>query len=436
MTDLTLSVQRPANGGAAVGHADDGRVVFVRGAIPGETVTATVLEEKPGFLTAEVDEILEASEHRRAPQCAAAAHGAGCCDLAFIDVDYARSMKSEILTDVLTRIGGFTTERLAALDGGMPVVEALDDTSTGWRVRTRLAVDADGRAGLHQRQGGGIVVGYRCAQPDPVCSDLGSRDGGFTAGADLAIVVDSNGRRHITEIAPAEKISGRRDARRYAQRRRSRREGPRAQRVIEGQATAAHRIGDRIWQIPVTGFWQAHRAAPAAYARTIGEFVATYATSAGTQALSGAGRGVCWDLYGGAGVFAATLIDALGSHEVHIVDSDAGALRAAEQTFIDDAGVHIHRGEVAQVIGGLPAPLVVVLDPPRTGAGARVIERVAASAPEVVIHVGCDAARFARDLRLLAEQGFQTRAIRGFDAFPLTHHIEAIAVLVRATSRP
>ncbi|MDF3281965.1 TRAM domain-containing protein [Gordonia sp. N1V] len=430
---LTLRVRRPANGGSAIAHADDGRVVFVRGAIPGELVTANIVEDKSGFLVAEVAEVLEPSTHRRDSPCSAAAQGAGCCDLAHVSVEHARTLKAEILTDVLRRIGGFTDDALSALDGGPPTVAALDDAETGWRIRTRMAVDAHGRAGLHRRGEAGLVVGRPCAQTDPRLTDLTALDGRFTPYADLALVLDDDGARHLTEIAPADDTTtrargGRRagGGRRAAQQRRRRHERPRTTRVIEGHTAARHRVGERTWDIPVTGFWQGHRAAAGVYARTVADLVARHTDSVGT----------CWDLYGGAGIFAATLTDTLHAQAVHIVDSDAGALAAAEATFADDDGVEVHRGEVAATIGGLPDAGVVVLDPPRTGAGARVIGQLAAAGPDVVVHVGCDVARFARDLGFFAENGYQTREIRGFDAFPLTHHIEAIAVLVRSNSRP
>ncbi len=430
---LTLRVRRPANGGSAIAHADDGRVVLVRGAIPGELVTATIVGDKSGLLVAEVTEVLEPSTHRRDPLCSAAAQGAGCCDLAHVAVEHARTLKTEILVDVLRRIGGFTDDALSALDGGAPTVAALDDAETGWRIRTRMGVDAHERAGLHRRGAAGLVVGHPCAQPDSRLTDLTAFEGRFTPHADLALVLDDDGARHLTEIAPADDTAtrgrgGRRSGggRRAAQQRRRRHERARTTRVIEGHPAARHRVGERTWDIPVTGFWQGHRAAAGVYAQTVADLVARHTDSIGT----------CWDLYGGAGIFAATMTDTLHAQAVHIVDSDAGALAAAEATFADDDGIEVHQGEVAAAIGGLPAAGVVVLDPPRTGAGARVIGQLAAAGPDVVVHVGCDVARFARDLGFFAENGYQTREIRGFDAFPLTHHIEAIAVLVRSNSRP
>ena len=89
--------------------------------------------------------------------------------------------------------------------------------------------------------------------------------------------------------------------------------------------------------------------------------------------------------------------------------------------------------EVAARITDLTArPDVVVLDPPRTGAGERVIGAIADARPGIVVHVGCDAARFARDLGYFAARGYRVVDIRGFDAFPLTHHVEAVACLIPA----
>ncbi|MGW0035750.1 class I SAM-dependent RNA methyltransferase [Gordonia sp. NPDC003376] len=447
-TLLTLRVDRPANGGTAVARADDGRAVFVRGAIPGEQVTARVVEEKPKFLTAETVEVLDAAPQRIDELCSAATHGAGCCDQSFIAPDHLRVLKAEVLRDVLGRIGGFDAAHLDRLLPGDPV-RALDGGATGWRIRTRLAVDIDGRPGLHERGGAGIVTGHPCAQNDPVMvADLGD---GYTPGGDLAITLDDAGARHIVEIGPVPTTPpsggrssragaarggsagdgsgrGRSGDRRAAQRRRRHREAPRPQRVVAGAPTAGHRVGARHWEIPVAGFWQGHRAAPDTYAQTVTDMV--------RAVLGDTAPGACWDLYGGAGVFAAALTDTLGASTVHVVESDPGPLEAAERTFGTDAGIHLHRGEVARLMADLPAPQVVVLDPPRTGAGPAVIEQVTDATPEVIVHVGCDVARFARDLGLYGRHGYTPQQITGFDAFPLTHHLEAIAVLVRPTSRP
>lgn len=423
---MELRPDRLANGGESVARAADGRVVFVRGAIPGETVVAQVTDtRRDAFWRAETVEVIAPAASRVESICPAAARGAGCCDLAFIEPSAARGLKAASLGDVLVRVGGLSADVVDGWMGGEGL-RSLGAPATGWRIRTRLAVDADGRAGLRHRHGSALVTDSVCVQPLPgLVDDLGDRR--FTPGAELVAVADRSGGRHLAELAPvhAPVQRGRKgtDRRRDAQRRRRSRDAPRSLRVLDGTELAQHQVGERVWSIPVTGFWQAHRDAPEVYAQTVADFVLGSACPDPT---------VCWDLYGGAGIFAGALADHTGATAVHLVDSDTAALAAAAGVFADDPRLHTHQGEVADIVPGLPAPDVVVLDPPRTGAGARVIDRITAADPTVVIHVGCDAARFARDLALFAERGYAITDLRAFDAFPLTHHVEAIACLTRA----
>ena len=110
--EMVLRPDRAANGGEAVGRVG-GRVVFVRDAIPGELVRARVVDDtQKRFVRAEAVEILEPSPHRVDPVCDAARHGAGCCDLSFVSVEHARTLKAEVVADALARIGGLATDTL------------------------------------------------------------------------------------------------------------------------------------------------------------------------------------------------------------------------------------------------------------------------------------------------------------------------------------
>ncbi|MFZ2509601.1 MAG: TRAM domain-containing protein, partial [Gordonia sp. (in: high G+C Gram-positive bacteria)] len=140
----TMRVTGFANGGAGIAHDDEGRVVFVSGALPGEVVRVQIDEQKASFARARAVEIVDASAHRVDPLCPAAAAGAGCCDLSYATPSYAVQLRASALTDVLTRIGGFTP----GADGlPAPRVRGLDGSPTRWRVRTRLAVGSDGVPG-------------------------------------------------------------------------------------------------------------------------------------------------------------------------------------------------------------------------------------------------------------------------------------------------
>jgi tRNA/tmRNA/rRNA uracil-C5-methylase (TrmA/RlmC/RlmD family) len=114
---------------------------------------------------------------------------------------------------------------------------------------------------------------------------------------------------------------------------------------------------------------------------------------------------------------------------VHVVETDPQAVAAGSETFADDPRVHFHHSSVARAVDDLPAPSVVVADPPRAGAGREVVDKVVAAAPSAIIAVGCDPATFARDLADYRRGGYEVQWLHGFDAFPLTHHVEAIALL-------
>jgi tRNA/tmRNA/rRNA uracil-C5-methylase (TrmA/RlmC/RlmD family) len=193
---------------------------------------------------------------------------------------------------------------------------------------------------------------------------------------------------------------------------------------VEGGYEAVQRVGARSWRVPVTAFWQAHRDAAATYSRLVVDW-----------AQPGTGM-TAWDLYGGAGVFAAALGDAVGeSGQVLTVDTSRASTRAARAALADLAQVEVVTDSVRRALTARAASAatadVAVLDPPRAGAGREVIDLLAAAAIPRVIHIGCEAASFARDIGLYRGHGYSVERIRVFDAFPLTHHTESIALLTR-----
>ncbi|WP_345312345.1 class I SAM-dependent RNA methyltransferase [Gordonia alkaliphila] len=412
---LDLTVTGFANGGAGVAHADDGRVVFVAGALPGERVRARIDEQKAAFARAVTLEVLDASPHRIDPSCPASAAGAGCCDLSYVSAEYARELHAGVLADVLTRLGRFGPDDPAP---AAPTVTALGPDADGWRVRTRLAVGADGAVGLRERGSSDLITTPCVAPVDGLLA--GAAALGAVPGSELVLAMGSDGRRHAAQLSPVARP--RRGGRRAsAQRARHSAGRDRTTRVLEGDGAVTQTVGGHTWSIPVTGFWQAHRSAPATYAETVRRYVG---------AVDGLPAGLrVWDLYGGAGVLGAGLLDgALPVAHIDLVETDPGALAAAADA-LGDAPVTAHRGDSAAVIGGLSTPDVVIVDPPRRGAGAAVVAAIAAAQPRAVVHVGCDAAAFARDLRDYVTHGYRVTAWQGFDAFPRTRHMEAIALL-------
>lgn len=390
--ELTLTVGPPANGGSCVAR-HDGRVVFVRYALPGERVRVRVTADRGSYWHAETVEVLEPSDDRTASLCPiAGVDGAGCCDLAFVEPTAARALKSEVVSNQLAHLGDHQWA---------DTVQPLSDNgATGWRTRIRLDVGADGRAGFHRHRSDELVVDLDCGQlPTGMVDGLASSE--WPPGAHVHVVVDDDGRRHVARTV--------------------RQRGRNATAMIEGSFLGTQRVGRHSWQIPVTSFWQAHRDA----AQTYSELVCHWA-----QADSGM---TAWDLYGGAGVFAAALGDAVGeSGRVVSVDSARAASQAARSTLAELPQVQVVTDSVRRALTAQhSAADVAVLDPPRAGAGREVIELLDSADVPRVVHIGCEAASFSRDIGLYQRYGYTVEEIRAFDSFPLTHHIECVALLVR-----
>ena len=111
------------------------------------------------------------------------------------------------------------------------------------------------------------------------------------------------------------------------------------------------------------------------------------------------------------------------------IRDSSSAATSRHQQVADACDVRVHHGDTAAVVGELERPGLVVLDPPRAGAGADVVRAIAQAAPERIIHVGCDPATFARDLAGFGEHGYAVKQMKLIDAFPNTHHFEVMAML-------
>lgn len=390
--ELTLTTGAPANGGSCVAH-HEGRVVFVRYALPGERVRVRVTADRGSYWHAEVIEVIDAAPGRVASLCPiAGVDGAGCCDLAFAVPEVARALKAEVVANQLERLGGHRWNGEA---------EPLADSApTGWRTRVRLDVGPDRRPGLHRYHSEDLVTDLRCAQLPAGMLD-GISDIEWPPAAQLHVALDDDGVRHVVRTLRQGRHT--------------------ATKVIQGRYEAVQRVAGRSWQVPVTAFWQAHRDAAGVYSGLVADW-----------AQLGTGMRA-WDLYGGAGVFAAVLGDAVGpSGRVLSVDTSRGSTRAARAALADLTQVQIVTDSVRRVLATQRERAdVAVLDPPRAGAGREVIDLLTAAEVPRVVHIGCEAASFARDIGIYRAHGYTVENINVFDAFPLTHHAECVALLTR-----
>ncbi|WP_230487203.1 class I SAM-dependent RNA methyltransferase [Nocardioides anomalus] len=180
---------------------------------------------------------------------------------------------------------------------------------------------------------------------------------------------------------------------------------------------ATHVVDDLEFGVDDAGFWQVHPGAPSVLVSTV---VGMLAARPGERVL---------DLYAGVGLFARFLAAEVGDPGlVTLVEGDRRACAHAEANV---PGATVRHGDVGAVLSALPLEPVdlVVLDPPREGAKRAVVEAVVARAPRAAAYVACDPAALARDVAIFAEHGYRLTALRAFDLFPMTHHVECVALL-------
>ncbi len=385
--EYELEVGAVAHGGICVAR-HEGRVIFVRHALPGERVRARVTEGfgQDRFLRADAVEVLTASPDRVIPPCPYAGPGrCGGCDWQHATLPAQRVLKAAVLAEQL--------RRLARLDL-TPLVEAVPgpDDGSGWRTRVRFAVDGAGRAGLRKYRSHDVVPIDACFIAAPAVNASGVLGTLWPGTDEVPVTAAGDG---TVLIRPAA-----------------------SQRVTE-------RVGDREFAVPAAGFWQVHPAA------------ATTLADAVTSALAPRPGDALLDLYAGSGLFAGVLAPAVApGGSVVAVEGDAAAVAAAQDNLAGLPGVSVVAGGVDSVLAaGIGRADLVVLDPPRTGAGRPVVEAIAALRPRRVVYVACDPAALARDIATFAESGYVLRGLRAFDLFPHTHHVEAVATLEPTTKQ-
>ncbi len=190
--------------------------------------------------------------------------------------------------------------------------------------------------------------------------------------------------------------------------------------LLDAHRPPSRQVGPHAFEAEREGFWQVHPGAPDALVAAV---LAALAPQPGERVL---------DLYAGVGLFARFLADAVGDPGlVTLVEGDRPAARHAAAN-VPGADVVVGPVEQALVDGAAPAVDLVVLDPPRTGARAAVVEQVVARGPRAVAYVACDPAALARDVATFAGLGWTLSGLRAFDLFPMTHHVECVALLERA----
>jgi tRNA/tmRNA/rRNA uracil-C5-methylase (TrmA/RlmC/RlmD family) len=192
-------------------------------------------------------------------------------------------------------------------------------------------------------------------------------------------------------------------------------------RLTEGPAILHENVLGRSLEVSQESFWQSHKRAPEVLTQAILDY-AQFKT--GDHVL---------DLYGGVGLFTAAIVKAVGpTGHVDLIEGSKVATADAARNFSSYSNITIATGDVTKLLPRITAADVVVLDPPRDGAGKEAIAHIARLTPRAIVYVACDPAALARDTAYLADHRYSLVKVRAFDLFPMTHHIECVALYERA----
>ncbi len=384
-TEVEVEVGPVAHGGHHVAR-HEGRVIFVRHAIEGERVRVRVTEGAEGarFLRGDAVDVVTPSPLRVPAPCPYAGPGrCGGCDFQHVGLAGQRAMLAEVIVEQL--------RRLAKLEVSVQVEPVPgDNAGLGWRTRVRWSATRSHQAGLLAHRSHDVIPIASCRIAHP---DLPVADEALASGATSATsVVTSRGEQVV--------FTDERSA-----------------------PTVVERAAGRDWRVNAGDFWQVHPGA----ADTL---VAAVLDGASPQAGDR-----CWDLYAGVGLFSGALATAVGEQgKVLAVESQRRAVDHLRTNLDDLPQVRPVLDRVDRFVRSRQAQGrldVVVMDPPRAGAGRDVVRRVAAQRPRVVAYVACDPAALARDIASFAAVGYRLESLRAFDIFPMTSHVECVAHLVK-----
>ena len=405
-TPTDATVDGFTHGGEGVVRIE-GKAVFVGGTIPGERVRVRVTEDNRSWARAELLEVLEPSRDRVTPPCPHVPECGGC-DLQHVAPDAQRALKTRVVREQLERLGKLTDP---PVEDTRPVGEDV-----GYRNQARFHADAEGRLGFH-REGTHNVV------PVDTCLILGEspqalRDtvGDGTGAADVVVRAHTSGARAVV-IRPGE--GGLETP-----------EGAFDLLLEQPDGAVLPLRGEGVLTETVAGFTYRFDAGCFFQVNTAG---AEAIVAAVREAAGDVGGALVWDLYAGVGLLSLPL--AADGAEVIAVEGHAPSARWAEENAeAAGADVTVEAQPVGDFVTAMAtpgevyeAPDVVVLDPPRTGAGIEVCRDLAALAPATIVYVACDPAALARDAKVLDEHGYRLRRAVPLDLFPMTHHVEVVA---------
>ena len=380
---IEVQIGPVAHGGHFVARYN-GQVIFVRHGITDELAKIKITSVSSKIAHADVIEVTKPSEHRVLPPCRYAG-SCGGCDFQHIEINAQREYKSVIVKEQFLRIGKMDLDAL----GFDLKVQALEPTNgLHWRTRMDFAVSPQGGIGFFGARSNEVVEIKDCLIADERMNVAELSGRSWKSDARVEVAVSST-----NEISVM-----------------------RSGRSISGPTQIVEQVGGNSFKISPVSFWQSHKAAPVELTKAV-------------LALLGVKNGdnVC-DLYSGVGLFAAAILKEVGDRGfVTLIESDKTAVIDARKIFLNKENVKILQGLVAQQLPIVKRADLILLDPPRTGAGEIVIQQMVKFRPRKIVYVACDPAALARDAKTLEESGYKLDHIQAFDLFPMTQHIECVA---------
>lgn len=423
---MNLRIEKPIYGGAGLAHVD-GKAVFVPFTLPGEQVEAAIVEDKPGYATAELSAVLEPSPNRRSAPCPYYGECGGC---RYQHAAYPAQveMKSAILRESLERA------RIREL----PEITPLTAEPFAYRNRVRLQIRPNPFSLCYKfRNSHRNLPVQTCPIAAPELQhaiEILNREGEalrlaswvreielFSAGdagllltlftsypaKSAAAALAAIGPR-LRELLPA--LTG--IAAFSAETNRA----PGKLLTHFGESSLLYPSGDRRYRVSFGSFFQVHR----------------FLIDPLVQLVTSNEQGTtAWDLYAGVGLFSVPLAARFAN--IVAVESSPAAVRDLRENLRGTT----HRIVASQTSAFLrqvqtqhaPAPDLVVVDPPRAGLGPDVTASLANLRPRKITYVSCDPATLSRDLAALLESGYRLGKLHLVDLFPQTFHLESVAQL-------
>lgn len=379
---VSVEIGPIAHGGHCVAR-HEGQVIFVRHAIPGERVLVEITEKTSKFLRGNAVEILESSPYRVQPLCTYARwDGCGGCDFQHIKLEYQRELKTQIIKEQF--------QRIAKKEISCPIEAVEPADGLHWRTRMDFTVSENRKLALFKARSHDVIEIDSCAIADSRMNINEINSQKLPRGSKVDVAISRSGKQSIA-------IENRENF----------------ELIDEGI--------DQILSISPQSFWQSHISAP----RTLIDAVADFSDiQAGDHVF---------DLYGGVGLFTSDAVKRVGvAGRVTLIELDGQAITDAHRNFAEYDTVEIVENSVDRALKKYARADVIILDPPRSGAGKNVVEQIVKLTPRVITYVSCDPASLARDCAYFEERGYRMAAIRAFDLFPMTQHMECVARFIPA----